>query len=57
MRAIFARHRQPAISMIKGTSIASIIFVNELTFRAEQIVGQNFRFFQSLPQPAPSTWR
>ena len=32
--------------MIKGTSIASVIFVNELTFRAEQIVGQNFRFLQ-----------
>jgi polar amino acid transport system permease protein len=33
------------ISMIKGTSIASVIFVNELTFRSQQIVGQNFKFF------------
>jgi polar amino acid transport system permease protein len=31
--------------MIKGTSIASVIFVNELTFRSQQIVGQNFKFF------------
>jgi ABC-type amino acid transport system permease subunit len=30
---------------IQGTSIASIIFVDELTFRSEQIVGQNFKFF------------
>jgi polar amino acid transport system permease protein len=46
MRAILPGIANQAISMIKGTSIASIIFVNELTFRAEQIVGQNFRFFQ-----------
>src|SRR3982075_4630294 len=31
--------------MIKGTSIASVIFVNELTFRSQQIVGQNSKFF------------
>ena len=31
--------------MIKCTSIASVIFVNELTFRSQQIVGQNFKFF------------
>jgi polar amino acid transport system permease protein len=31
--------------MIKLTSIASIIFVNELTFRSQQIVAQNFKFF------------
>jgi polar amino acid transport system ATP-binding protein/polar amino acid transport system permease protein len=31
--------------MIKSTSIASVILVNELTFRAQQIVGQNFKFF------------
>ena len=34
-----------AIGLIKSTSIASVIFVNELTFRAEQIVAQNFKFF------------
>ncbi len=45
MRAIMPGLGNQAISMIKGTSIASVIFVNELTFRAEQIVGQNFRFF------------
>jgi polar amino acid transport system permease protein len=33
------------VSMIKLTSIASVIFVNELTFRSQQIVGQNFKFF------------
>src|SRR6266404_5962564 len=45
MRAILPGIGNQAISMIKGTSIASVIFVNELTFRAEQVVGQNFRFF------------
>jgi polar amino acid transport system permease protein len=45
MRAILPGIANQAIGMIKGTSIASVIFVNELTFRAEQIVGQNFRFF------------
>jgi polar amino acid transport system ATP-binding protein/polar amino acid transport system permease protein len=46
MRAILPAMANQTISMIKGTSIASMIFVNELTFRAEQIVGQNFQFFQ-----------
>jgi polar amino acid transport system permease protein len=46
MRAILPALANQTISLIKGTSIASVIFVNELTFRAEQIVGQNFRFFQ-----------
>jgi polar amino acid transport system permease protein len=45
MRAILPGMANQAISMIKSTSIASIIMVNELTFRAEQIVGQNFKFF------------
>ena len=45
MRAILPGMANQAISMIKGTSIASVIFVNELTFRAQQIVGQNFKFF------------
>ncbi|MFP3607934.1 polar amino acid ABC transporter permease, partial [Paraburkholderia sp. SIMBA_053] len=31
--------------MLKLTSIASVIFVNELTFRSQQVVGQNFKFF------------
>ena len=45
MRAILPGMANQGISMIKGTSIASVIFVNELTFRAQQIVGQNFKFF------------
>jgi polar amino acid transport system permease protein len=46
MRSILPGVSNQTISMIKGTSIASVIFVNELTFSAEQIVGQNFQFFQ-----------
>ncbi len=45
MRAILPGLANDVISMIKGTSIASVIFVNELTFRSQQIVGQNFKFF------------
>ncbi|WP_454916790.1 amino acid ABC transporter permease/ATP-binding protein [Xanthobacter sediminis] len=45
MRAILPGLGNQVISLIKGTSIASVIFVNELTFRAQQIVGQNFKFF------------
>ena len=46
MRAILPGLINDTISMLKLTSIASVIFVNELTFRAQQIVGQNFEFFQ-----------
>jgi len=46
MRAMLPAMGNQTISLIKSTSIASVIFVNELTFRAEQIVGQNFQFFQ-----------
>jgi polar amino acid transport system permease protein len=45
MRAIMPAIANDAVSMIKLTSIASVIFVNELTFRSQQIVGQNFKFF------------
>ena len=45
MRAILPGIANNTVSMLKLTSIASVIFVNELTFRAQQIVGQNFRFF------------
>jgi polar amino acid transport system permease protein len=45
MRAILPGLANQSISMIKGTAITSVIFVNELTFRAQQIVGQNFEFF------------
>ncbi len=46
MRAILPGLFNDTISMLKLTSVASVIFVNELTFRAQQIVGQNFKFFQ-----------
>ncbi len=45
MRAILPALANQSISVIKGTSVASVIFVNELTFRSQQIVGQNFKFF------------
>ena len=45
MRAILPQIANATISMLKGTSLASIIFVNELTFRAQQIVSTNFAFF------------
>jgi polar amino acid transport system permease protein len=48
MRAILPAIANSAVTMIKSTSIASIIFVNELTFRSEQIVAQNFQFFTVL---------
>jgi polar amino acid transport system permease protein len=46
MRAIVPTLGNEAISMVKGTSLASVIAVNELTFRAQQIVAQNFAFFE-----------
>jgi polar amino acid transport system permease protein len=45
MRMILPGMGNQAISLVKGTSIASVIFVNELTFRSQEIVGQNFKFF------------
>lgn len=45
MRSILPGVGNDVINMLKLTSIASIIFVSELTFRAQQIVGQNFKFF------------
>jgi polar amino acid transport system permease protein len=45
MRAILPQIANATIAMLKGTSLASIIFVNELTFRAQQIVATNFAFF------------
>lgn len=45
MRAILPQISNATISMLKGTSLASVIFVNELTFRAQQIVATNFAFF------------
>lgn len=40
MRAILPSLANETISMLKMTSVASVIFVNELTFRAQQIVGR-----------------
>jgi len=54
MRAILPGMANQTISMIKGTSIASVIFVNELTFRSQQIVGQNFKFFTVFAAAASS---
>jgi polar amino acid transport system permease protein len=45
MRAILPQISNATISMLKGTSLASVIFVNELTFRAQQIIATNFAFF------------
>jgi polar amino acid transport system permease protein len=45
MRAILPQIANGTIAMLKGTSLASIIFVNELTFRSQQIVANNFAFF------------
>jgi len=45
MRAILPALANDTIGMLKMTSVASVIFVNELTFRSQQIVGQNFKFF------------
>jgi polar amino acid transport system permease protein len=45
LRTILPGAVNNTISMLKLTSIASVIFVDELTFRSQQIVGQNFKFF------------
>ena len=45
MRAILPAIGNDTISVLKGTSLASVIAVNELTLRSEQIVAQNFKFF------------
>jgi polar amino acid transport system permease protein len=45
MRAILPGIGNDTISMIKMTSLASVIFVNELTFRSQQIVAQKLKFF------------
>ncbi|MGB3644548.1 MAG: amino acid ABC transporter permease/ATP-binding protein [Mesorhizobium sp.] len=45
MRAILPAVGNNVINMLKMTSLASVIFVSELTYRSQQIVGQNFKFF------------
>ncbi len=44
MRAILPGVGNDVINMLKMTSLASVIFVSELTYRSQQIVGQNFKF-------------
>ena len=45
MRSYLPGLANQTIAMIKNTSLASVIFINELTFRTQQIVAQNFKFF------------
>ncbi len=45
LRAIVPALGNDAISMLKFTSLASVIAVNELTLRAQTIVATNFDFF------------
>ncbi len=45
LRAIVPALSNDAISMLKFTSLASVIAVNELTLRAQTIVSTNFEFF------------
>jgi len=45
MRAILPALASDTIGMLKMTSIASVVFVSELTFRAQQLAGENFKFF------------
>ncbi len=46
LRAIMPALGNDAISMLKFTSLASVIAVDELTLRSQTIVAQNFQFFQ-----------
>ncbi|MGZ3337359.1 MAG: amino acid ABC transporter permease/ATP-binding protein [Isosphaeraceae bacterium] len=45
MRAILPAIGNQTISMVKMTSLAAVIAVNELTLRSQQIVASNFQFF------------
>jgi polar amino acid transport system permease protein len=46
LRAIVPALGNNAISLLKSTSLASVIAVNELTLRSQTISAQNFRFFE-----------
>jgi polar amino acid transport system permease protein len=48
MRVIVPQTANTAINMLKSTSVASVIFVNELSFRAHQVAAQNFKYFTVL---------
>ena len=45
LRSILPALAGQSITLLKMTAVASVIFVNELTFRSQQIVGQTFEFF------------
>jgi polar amino acid transport system permease protein len=45
MRGILPALGNDTINLLKATSLASVIAVNELTLRSEQIVAVNFKFF------------
>ena len=46
LRAILPSLGNDAVSMLKFTSLASVIAVDELTLRSQTIVAQNFLFFE-----------
>ena len=48
MRVILPQTANTVINMLKSTSVASVIFVNELSFRSHQIAAQNFKYFTVL---------
>ncbi len=48
MRVILPQTANTVINMLKSTSVASVIFVNELSFRAHQVAAQNFKYFTVL---------
>jgi polar amino acid transport system permease protein len=45
MRAILPGLGNEAISLLKGTSLASVIAVNELLLRSQQLASENFKYF------------
>jgi polar amino acid transport system ATP-binding protein/polar amino acid transport system permease protein len=46
MRAILPSLGNESISLLKATSLGSVIALDELTLRSEQVVSVNFEFFQ-----------
>jgi polar amino acid transport system permease protein len=45
MPAIIPALGNESISLLKATSLASVIAVNELTLRSQQVIAENFEFF------------
>jgi polar amino acid transport system permease protein len=52
MKAIVPQLGNSVINMVKTTSVASVIFVNELSFRASQIAAENFKYLTVLTAAA-----